>query len=124
MGTIKSFIGSPIVNLMFGGIFVALISNTIMYAINAFRNSETRIVLSKVTVGLNILLTAILILLIFVNYQTNTEDNKSLVLNNANALPFSDVPTNAWYYDSVAYVHENGIMKGTTDTAFSPDIRL
>ncbi|MBQ7474875.1 MAG: S-layer homology domain-containing protein [Clostridia bacterium] len=34
---------------------------------------------------------------------------------------FTDVPVNAWYYDNVKYVRENGIMKGTSATKFSPD---
>ncbi len=34
--------------------------------------------------------------------------------------PFTDVPADAWYADSVAYCWENGLMSGTTDTTFSP----
>ncbi|MBR3416711.1 MAG: S-layer homology domain-containing protein, partial [Clostridia bacterium] len=36
-------------------------------------------------------------------------------------MPFRDVKADAWYYDNVKYVFENGIMKGTSDTEFSPD---
>ena len=36
-------------------------------------------------------------------------------------LPFTDVPENAWYTDAVRYVYENGLMSGTSATAFSPD---
>lgn len=35
---------------------------------------------------------------------------------------FSDVPTNAWYAEAVQYVYENGLMTGTSDTTFSPDL--
>lgn len=35
-------------------------------------------------------------------------------------LPFSDVAQGAWYYDDVAYVFENGLFNGVTDTSFSP----
>ena len=36
-------------------------------------------------------------------------------------LPFTDVPEGAWYCDAVAYVYANGLMNGTSETAFSPD---
>lgn len=35
--------------------------------------------------------------------------------------PFTDVAESAWYADAVAYVYENGMMKGTSDTKFSPE---
>lgn len=35
-------------------------------------------------------------------------------------LPFTDVNTTDWFYDSVQYVYENGMMGGTSATAFSP----
>ena len=34
---------------------------------------------------------------------------------------FTDVPSNKWYYDSVKFVYEAGLMVGTTDTEFSPE---
>lgn len=37
------------------------------------------------------------------------------------ALPFADVPEDAWYADAVAYVYEQGLMTGTGAAAFSPD---
>ncbi|MBQ6677935.1 MAG: S-layer homology domain-containing protein [Clostridia bacterium] len=37
------------------------------------------------------------------------------------ALPFRDVGAGEWYCGNVKYVYENGIMKGTSDTEFSPD---
>lgn len=36
------------------------------------------------------------------------------------AMPFEDVKENAWFYDQVLYVYENGLMAGTTDNTFSP----
>ena len=36
------------------------------------------------------------------------------------ALPFGDVAQDAWYYDAVQYVYENGLMDGTGGGAFSP----
>lgn len=35
--------------------------------------------------------------------------------------PFTDVNSADWYYDEVQYVYENDLMKGTSDTTFSPD---
>lgn len=35
---------------------------------------------------------------------------------------FSDVPADAWYAEAVQYVYENGLMTGTSDTTFSPDL--
>ena len=36
-------------------------------------------------------------------------------------MPFRDVKAGEGYYENVRYVYENGIMKGTSDTEFSPD---
>jgi len=33
---------------------------------------------------------------------------------------FRDVAPGAWYFDAVQYVHQNGLMRGTSDTMFSP----
>ena len=39
--------------------------------------------------------------------------------------PFEDVTEgDDWFYDAVAYVYENGIMAGTSDTTFEPDMLL
>ena len=35
--------------------------------------------------------------------------------------PFTDVKKNDWFYDSVKYTYENGLMKGVADTEFGPD---
>ncbi|MBE6574218.1 MAG: hypothetical protein E7652_07480 [Ruminococcaceae bacterium] len=35
-------------------------------------------------------------------------------------LPFEDVEAGSWYEGAVAYCYENGLMKGTGDTTFSP----
>ena len=37
-------------------------------------------------------------------------------------LPFADVDADDWFHDSVTYVYENGMMEGTSDTAFSPSM--
>lgn len=38
--------------------------------------------------------------------------------------PFTDVPSNAWYYNAVKYVFENDLMIGTSDTTFQPKMNL
>ena len=39
----------------------------------------------------------------------------------SSAMPFTDVPAGSYYYNAVLWAVENGISKGTSDTAFSPD---
>lgn len=38
------------------------------------------------------------------------------------ALPFTDVDASAWYGQAVSYVYENGLMAGTSDASFSPNL--
>ena len=40
------------------------------------------------------------------------------------ALPFTDVNSGAWYYPSVVYVYQNGVMNGMSATTFSPETVL
>ncbi len=37
---------------------------------------------------------------------------------------FKDVKAGSWYYDTVKYVYDNGIMNGMTDDTFSPNGKL
>ncbi len=39
----------------------------------------------------------------------------------ASALPFTDVATNAGYYNAVKYCYEKNMIQGTTNTTFSPN---
>lgn len=39
----------------------------------------------------------------------------------ADAPPFTDVHSNAWYYKPVKYVYDNHLMVGVNDTTFAPD---
>ncbi len=39
----------------------------------------------------------------------------------AGQLPYNDVSPSAWYYNSVWYVTQNGLMNGTSGNVFSPD---
>ena len=36
-------------------------------------------------------------------------------------VPFTDVKEADWFYESVQYVYENGMMSGTRTSTFSPD---
>ena len=38
------------------------------------------------------------------------------------SMPFTDVENTDWFYDAVEYAYDNGIMSGTGETTFSPDI--
>ena len=38
--------------------------------------------------------------------------------------PFKDVKKGVWYFDSVKYCYDNGIIMGTTDTTFSPNTNV
>lgn len=38
-----------------------------------------------------------------------------------NTMPFTDVKTDDWFYDSVKYAYENGMFTGTTETTFEPE---
>ncbi len=42
----------------------------------------------------------------------------------AGKLPFTDVADDSWYYDAIYYCYTNGLMIGTSDTAFEPDMKL
>ena len=37
-----------------------------------------------------------------------------------NSIPFTDVSSNAWYYNPVRWAYANGIVSGTSSTTFSP----
>ena len=39
-------------------------------------------------------------------------------------LPFKDVSKDVWYYNSIKYCYDNGIIYGTTDTTFSPNTNV
>ncbi|MBR7033810.1 MAG: S-layer homology domain-containing protein [Clostridia bacterium] len=37
---------------------------------------------------------------------------------------FTDVPAGEWYYNAVVWAQTKNIVKGTSDTAFSPDDKV
>ena len=42
----------------------------------------------------------------------------------AAGIPFTDVPSNAWYYNDVVRAYETGLVNGLTDTTFGPDSNM
>ena len=46
----------------------------------------------------------------------------ALAAGETGLLPFTDVAEGSWYYDAVRYVYENGLMAGTSNTKFEPDL--
>ena len=46
----------------------------------------------------------------------------ALIEDEAVKANFADVAADAWYADAVQYVYENGMMSGTSETTFSPDL--
>ena len=49
-------------------------------------------------------------------------DDHSHAAEAPSALPFTDVNDDDWFYDVVRYVYEQGLMTGTSDTEFSPNL--
>jgi hypothetical protein len=47
---------------------------------------------------------------------------KAAFVQSSEELPFDDVAGDSWYADAVEYVYRNGMMKGTGETAFSPNV--
>ena len=39
----------------------------------------------------------------------------------SNKLPFTDVPESKWFYNSVKWAYENGLLTGASDTIFNPN---
>lgn len=55
--------------------------------------------------------------------RTISEDGRT-ISTTSNAAPssgYSDVPSDAWYAEAVAYCRKNNLMSGTSDTKFSPN---
>ena len=72
-------------------------------------------------------------------YETYTERNVTVLIGGENKLdasltrdpnapnpdpstPFTDVAEGAYYDEAVAYVYERGLMQGTSETTFGPDV--
>ncbi|UKI36769.1 MAG: InlB B-repeat-containing protein [Clostridiales bacterium] len=60
----------------------------------------------------------------FTLYAKWTEkDNGGTTPDGAWKNPFTDIHKNDWFYDSVKYAYENGLMKGVSNTEFAPQKR-
>jgi exopolysaccharide biosynthesis protein len=55
-------------------------------------------------------------------YPTTTVWSTKYIIGSE--LPFTDVPTTAWYYTPVKYVYNAGLFSGTSGTTFSPDTTM
>ena len=53
-----------------------------------------------------------------------TDPEASPLASATQALPFTDVPGDAWYAAAVRYCYEHGIFAGTSNTTFSPEDSL
>lgn len=42
----------------------------------------------------------------------------------AAVLPFTDIPTNAWYYEAVSFTYENHLFSGVSSTEFEPETTM
>ena len=49
-------------------------------------------------------------------------EEEDVPLTEGDVADFIDVASDAWYADAVQYVYENGMMSGTSETTFSPDL--
>lgn len=55
---------------------------------------------------------------------SDLQENKTIKVTFKWANPFTDVDEDDWFYDDMKYVYQKGIMRGTADTVFSPDMTL
>ena len=55
---------------------------------------------------------------------SNLRENQTIKVTFAWDNPFTDVTEKDWFYGDVAYVNQQGLMRGTADTVFSPDMTL
>ena len=65
------------------------------------------------------------------NYLTSQEKNNifnSFVIKDtvtsSYGIPFTDVPSQSWFFSSVKYTYERGIILGTSETTFNPNTKL
>ena len=61
------------------------------------------------------------------NYTEASNTSASVVMNMmetlSTALPFTDVADTDWYFDAVRAAYASGLMGGTSDTTFGPDVQ-
>ena len=54
-------------------------------------------------------------------YQFQTGSFSKYVISN---YPFADTFSDRWYYEDAVYAYVNGLVSGTTDTTFGPDLAM
>ncbi|MDR0952231.1 MAG: chitobiase/beta-hexosaminidase C-terminal domain-containing protein [Oscillospiraceae bacterium] len=54
----------------------------------------------------------------------NSNHTISASFKSSGTLPFTDVASDAWYYESVSYVYASGLFNGTSSTTFSPQTAM
>ena len=65
------------------------------------------------------------------SYLTSKEKNDIIssfkikdTVSSSNGIPFTDVPSNSWYYNAVKYTYEKNMIKGNNDYTFAPNENL
>ncbi|MBQ8526795.1 MAG: S-layer homology domain-containing protein [Clostridia bacterium] len=59
-----------------------------------------------------------------IDYSTVNGSGRIVIGSGADTAAFEDVAESDWYYADVEYALANGLMNGTTETAFSPDANV
>ena len=54
------------------------------------------------------------------NYTVNSDTTIKILWKNEYILTFTDIPKTSWYYESVKYVSERGLITGYNETTFGP----
>lgn len=58
----------------------------------------------------------------FVMPNSKVTVKATFVAEEPSGMPFTDVASGAWYYDAVSFVYKRGLMSGTGDNLFSPNV--
>ena len=58
----------------------------------------------------------------FVMPSSKVTVKATFVAEEPSGMPFTDVASGAWYYDAVSFVYKRGLMSGTGDNLFSPNV--
>ena len=58
----------------------------------------------------------------FVMPNSKVTVKATFVAEEPSGMPFTDVASGAWYYDAVSFVYKRGLMAGTGDNLFSPNV--
>lgn len=58
----------------------------------------------------------------FVMPSSKVTVKATFVAEEPSGMPFTDVASGAWYYDAVSFVYKRGLMAGTGDNLFSPNV--